>query len=225
MYRPVQQGNASSLCLQMKQLARIQMIKFDALKTLSAWAATDSKQCSQHLLQALHVEHSMSERARSMQWHAIGSKKELERILANIQSKGGCGFMPGIYEVIDGQRVQNALQEGLVFSLNEHDEDAAVLVFLRDARISSLKSNWSLSLAGVSDQHLQAALWFASSPNMQAKLAKGLGQDNVAGFTIAFDGALPSDGPLCSILPLTQDMCLVYGKTLCDSADYEGYKE
>jgi hypothetical protein len=143
----------------MKQLARIQMIKFDALKTLSAWAETDSKQCSQHLLQALHVEHSMSERARSMQWHAIGSKKELERILANIQSKGGCGFMPGIYEVIDGQRVQNALQEGLVFSLNEHDEDAAVLVFLRDARISSLKSNWSLSLAGVSDQHLQAALW------------------------------------------------------------------
>ena len=91
--------------------------------------------------------------------------------------------------------------------------------------ISQVSSQTGLSLAGVSDQHLQAALWFACSPNMQAKLAKGLGQDNVAGFTIAFDGALPSDGPLCSILPLTQDMCLVYGKTLCDSADYEGYKE
>mmetsp|Transcript_8840 Transcript_8840/g.16005 ORF Transcript_8840/g.16005 Transcript_8840/m.16005 type:complete len:94 (+) Transcript_8840:611-892(+) len=85
------------------------MIKFDALKTLSGWAANDSKQCSCHLLQALNVEHSVSERARYMQWYAIESKKELERILAKIQSKGGCGFMSGIYEVIDGQRVQNAV--------------------------------------------------------------------------------------------------------------------
>jgi hypothetical protein len=44
-----------------------------------------------------------------MQWYAIESKKELERILAKMQSKGGCGFMSGIYEVIDGQRVQNAV--------------------------------------------------------------------------------------------------------------------
>ena len=161
--------------LQMKQLAQIQMIKFDALKALPGWAASDSKPSCQHLLQALNVKHFVSERARSMQWHAVESKKELERILANIQSKGGCGFMPGIYQVVDGQRVQDAIQQGLVFSL---DQDSAVVVFLRDARISSLKSNWSLSLAGVCDEHLQAALWYACSPNMQAKLTKGMGQQN-----------------------------------------------
>ena len=122
--------------------------------------------------------------------------------------------MPGIYQVVDGQRVQDAIQQGLVFSL---DQDSAVVVFLRDKRISSLKSNWSLSLAGVCDEHLQAALWYACSPNMQAKLTKGMGQQNVAGFTVAFDGAIPSDGPLCSALPLTQDACLVYRKTLGDS--------
>ena len=70
--------------------------------------------------------------------------------------------------------------------------------FLRDKRISSLKSNWSLSLDGTHDEQLQAALWHACSPTIQSKLT----EEGTAGFTVAFDGVIPADGSFCTVLPL-----------------------
>jgi len=199
--------------LQMKELTHIQMIKFDALRALPGWAANDDAPC-QHLLDSLDIQHLVSASARESQWSVVKSTSELERILQEIQSKGGCGLMPGIYEVIGGQRAQESIEQQLVFSLQDH-VNPAVMVFQRDERISSLKSNWSLSLAGTHDEHLQAALWHACSPEIQCKLTHKTDED-VAGFTVAFEGVIPTDGPLCSTLPLTDDMCHVYGTTLND---------
>lgn len=201
--------------LKMKELTKIQMIKFDALRALPGWSTTDTQPCTRHLLAALDMEHLVSDRARALTWSTVESKEELERILGDIQSKGGCGHMPGIYEVIDGQRVHDAIDEQLVFATRNHENNPAVMVFLRDKRISSLKSNWSLSLAGTDDEDLQAALWYACCPEIQTKLTRATEQ-TAAGFTVAFEGVIPLDGPICSALPLTEDTCFVYGTTLED---------
>ena len=200
--------------LQMTELTQIQMIKFDALRALPGWAANDTQPC-QHLLESLDIENLVSETARASKWSIVQSPSELEAILQDIQARGGCGLMPGIYEVIDGHRVQESIDQQLVLSLQD-SKNQAVMVFLRDMRISSLKSNWSLSLAGTHDEHLQAALWHACSSEIQSKLAQGT-DDNAAGFTVAFEGVIPIDGPFCSALPLTEETCFVYGTCLNDS--------
>lgn len=197
--------------LQMTELTRIQMIQFDALKALPGWAANSTTPC-QHLLESLDIQHLVSESARTSKWSPVRSASHLERILQDIQSRGGCGLMVGVYEVLGGMRLQESLDEQLVFSLDDH-EHPAVMVFARDERIASLKSNWSLSLAGTHDEHLQAALWHACSPAIQAKLTRGTEED-VAGFTVALEGVIPTDGPLCSALPLSEDACYVYGTRL-----------
>lgn len=194
--------------LQMTELTRIQMIKFDALRKLPGWAANDVAPC-QHLLDSLDVKHLVSKSARESKWSTVMSIGELETILQDIQSKGGCGHIPGIYEVVDAQRAQEAIEQGLVWSLQDSDHPA-LFMFLRDKRISSLKSNWSLSVAGTHDEHLQAALWHACSATIQRKLT----QEGAAGFTVAFEGVIPTDGPFCTALPLTEDACVVYGTSL-----------
>lgn len=196
--------------LQLKELTQIQMIKFDALRSLTGWNANDAQPC-QHLIDSLDIEHLISKSARESKWSVIESKAQLEKILDTIRARGGCGLMPGLYEVIDGHCLQDCMAEQLVLSL----EDEAVMVLLRDKRISTLKSNWSLCLAGTHDKHLQSALWHACSPELQSKLTRGMGE-RTTGFTVAFDGAIPTNGALCSALPLTDDTCFVYGTRLSD---------
>jgi len=199
--------------LGMTELTRIQMIKFDSLRSLPGWAANDEAS-QQHLLASLDIQHLVSESARASKISTVQSYAELQSILRDIQSRGGCGLMPGIYEVIDG-RLRESLAQQLVFSLHDASGGPAVMAFQRDKRISTLKSNWSMSVSGTLDEHLQAALWHACSPTVQSKLSHGT-DDDVSGFTLAFDGAIATDGPFCSALPLTEDTCFVYSTSLND---------
>jgi len=199
--------------LQMKELTRFHMLEFDALRALPGWAANDDAPC-QHLLESLDILHTVSAPARESQWSVVKSTRELETILKDIEFKGGCGLMPGIFEAIDGQRALESIEQQLVFSL-QHSDNPAVMMIQRDKRLYSLKSNWSLSLAGTHEEHLQAALWHACSPEIQSKLTYE-SEENVAVFTVAFEAVIPTDGPLCSALPLTEDTCHVYGTNLND---------
>jgi hypothetical protein len=73
-----------------------------------------------------------------------------------------------------------------------------------DERITSLKSNWILSISAPTKVDLEAAIWWACSK-------KGLELlEGDVGFAIAFGGAIPTDGVFGSALQLNEDRALLY---------------
>jgi hypothetical protein len=235
----------------MKHTSTLRLLKFDTLKALPGWAADDSDiPCTKHLLAALNMQDLVSDSVKQKasgaqaqpQWCVVKSTDEACQLIRDVQSHGGgygqehCCMMPGFYELIHvhSSTFQESLEQGLVLSLTSIDgiSPPAIMVFVRDTRITSLKSKWVLSVATTTEENLQSALWEGcTSPDIQRKLQtqqcagtpgsdisntkpqsqKDGNHDEAIGFALAFDGAVPIDGRFCSKLPLADDPCFVYG--------------
>jgi hypothetical protein len=251
----------------MKHTSTIRLLQFDTLKALPGWAAAAADSADipctkqQHLLGALNLQDLISDSVKQQsqaQWSVVTSAKEACQLLQDVQSLGGghgvddneqyC--MPGFYELIHvhSSRFQESLEQGLVFSLTSTTTTdgillslppPAIMAFVRDPRLTSLKSNWVLCVATTTEENLQSALWEGcTSPDIQRKLKKRQQSrsdisktqpqnqkdiDNhddeaiLVGFALAFDGAIPIDGRFCSKLSLANDPCFVYGMDLMES--------
>jgi hypothetical protein len=231
----------------MKHTSTIRLLKLDTLKALPGWAADSDIPCAKHLLAALHMQDLVSDSVKQKaaahaqsQWSVVKSTKEACQLIQDVQSHGGghghehC--MPGFYELIHvhSSTFQESLEQGLVLSLASIDgiSPPAIMVFVRDTRISSLKSNWVLSVATTTEENLQSALWEGCTSsdihrklqrqqctgtsesdisNTQPQSENDDNHDEAIGFALAFDGAVPIDGKFCSKLPLADDPCFVYG--------------
>eukprot|EP00521_Asterionellopsis_glacialis_P018097 CAMPEP_0195296710 /NCGR_PEP_ID=MMETSP0707-20130614/20021_1 /TAXON_ID=33640 /ORGANISM="Asterionellopsis glacialis, Strain CCMP134" /LENGTH=427 /DNA_ID=CAMNT_0040358301 /DNA_START=205 /DNA_END=1488 /DNA_ORIENTATION=+ len=250
----------------MKKLTHVKMVEFAEIRKIPGWRATSTSKTTtatttstesgntktQHLLHAFGIKDLVSCTAKSFQWSPVNNVDEIRNILRNIKKQGGAGFIPGLYEVVGVDSLvdkDGPFDNKLVFSLtkqvsgsvSDDDKDGsgdALICFKRDSRISSLKSKWVLSIAGTTEELVQAALWYACSPCIQKKLievekriasSKHIDKcdidknliddcdrdydDDEIGFIVAMESAIPTNGSFFVKLPLTDD-CVVYGKSL-----------
>ena len=191
----------------MQEVTQIETVHFPSLRSLPGWATDDARVPSQSLLSALEIDHLVSEEARSAKWSPILSELELQEVLTTIKSRGGSGLFPGLYELLSIEgKLGDSLNQGKVYRLLD---GAALMALVRDERISSLKSNWVLAVTSTTERDLEAALWFACSPEVLLTLGKG-----TLGFIVAFEGPFPKNGSFCSALRLSDDPCIVYGLSI-----------
>eukprot|EP00568_Trieres_chinensis_P005390 CAMPEP_0183309042 /NCGR_PEP_ID=MMETSP0160_2-20130417/23661_1 /TAXON_ID=2839 ORGANISM="Odontella Sinensis, Strain Grunow 1884" /NCGR_SAMPLE_ID=MMETSP0160_2 /ASSEMBLY_ACC=CAM_ASM_000250 /LENGTH=349 /DNA_ID=CAMNT_0025472983 /DNA_START=96 /DNA_END=1145 /DNA_ORIENTATION=+ len=193
----------------MKVLGQIHIGSFSALKELPGWGADDTNRETKPLLSALGIDDLVGEEAQSMQWKAVRTREELERALSLVKEAGGSGYMPGTWELVSEEVLEESLRKGLIYQMKGgYDRrDAAVIAFVRDERIQSLRSPWVCSVAATTSAAADAAIWRACAPGLPPVLPGGH-----VGFVPVIDGAVPIEttGSLCASLPLDSE-CVLYG--------------
>jgi GNAT superfamily N-acetyltransferase len=199
-------------------------IDFKPLRKIPGWSADDkSTKCTESLLNGLNCASVISDEAKNdaPRWKALKSIGEVRGFMSrDNDSKLLCewGCIPGLFEGIgiESQRFLDSLSDGLVFALEgKHDHPGALIAFVRDPRIASMKSNWMMSVVGTTSSHLEAALWVACSERIQRILRGHLGNsEEFIGFGVTFDTSLQIEEPLKSALSLFEEECLVYGRDL-----------
>jgi len=221
----------------------IHTLSFAALKQLPGWEAGCASD-QQPLLTALDLDHLVSSEARSIdttRWNTVSSENELLIALEQCKSHGGtCGYLPGLYEYIvpspSRTDLRKSINHGLVFTWNivldkeisscDHDNDSlmkiekAILVFTKDERISSLKSQWVCSIVAYTKLAFEAAMVHAHSSEVAKRLQSLESTDengihhpeiHMQPFCLVFDGAVPlDDGTLAHALPRVTDQCVVF---------------
>ena len=210
----------------MMRLGQIHQCSFAELKRLPGWAAgDDSDNRPLPLLQSLGLERRTStetenDDTKNMVATTVNSEKELSTSLQHIKARGGIGHLVGLYELLPNEAVHDGLSGGRVWKLSgngnvddEDRKDIALVAFVREEKISSLRSPWVCSISATSVTMLEEALWFACSGSCLDKL------DGHMAFTVAFDCcAIPiveteSVSPAIKALPLTEDACLLFGSS------------
>lgn len=216
------------------QTDRISILSFSALRQLPGWDAKDTTTSQgKPLLDALDLNHLLSPDARSIpasSWSTITTENQLLALLKEIQSEGGCGYLPGLHEyIVPGPNrvdLKQSMERGLVLELNippdnkemsgcdektPNDErsERAILAFTQDKRISSLKSNWVCSISAHSTLAFEAALCHAHSPEIAHRIN---GTADMVPFCLTFDGAVPveDEGTIAHALPREADECVVF---------------
>lgn len=226
----------------------IQILDFKKIIRLPGWKA-DSEKTPLPLLDALDLHHLVSPAAKSISssssWRTISTDEELLERLQQCKSKGCSGYLPGLYEyIVPGPNrldLKQSMENGLVLALdspnsyqketssceNNTEEEKnigqAVLVFTRDDRISSLKSNWVCSIVAHTQLAFEAALFYAHSPDVARLMnvfqcEKGTKNAENADdimkpmpFCLVFDNAVPLlPGTLAEVLPRVTDECVVF---------------
>lgn len=223
--------------LGMTRLAEINMISNESLRQLPGWTSSPppnqspGQQHQQNLIAALGLQEMIGVKAREQEWNVVTSESEMKTVMNTIQCEDGvdgrrsCGFFPGLYEILSKDLLNESIQSGRVFwsttstSSSTTKEDAnigdgvavnsstSILALVRDERITSLRSNWILSVCGTTVEGLQEAVWWACYK--RPDLLEG-----EIGFSVAFDGAIPTNNQFCSALPLTQDKAVLYSKQI-----------
>ena len=227
----------------------IQILKFETLKDMEGWEA-DCDKMAQPLLDALDMNHLVSPTAKaissSSSWCTITDEGQLLKRLKQCKNQGCSGYVPGLYEyIVPGQNrldLKDSMEHGLVLALDDvhieketsscepecstvnkcmEDTGQAILVFTRDERISSLKSNWVCSIVAHTQLAFEAAVWHAHSAEV-ARLMRGCqrkdgnadydgGNDAALPFCLVFDNAIPrAQGTLACELPRVTDQCVVF---------------
>lgn len=206
---------------------KINCLAFSKLKELKGWAAGSISE-PQPLLNALDLHHLISSRANelSQSWRTLSTENELLSKLQHCKQEGGTsGYLPGLYEyIVPGPNrldMKQSLENGLVFVLDAEDKELstcetndaghAILVFTRDERISSLKSNWVCSIVCYTQSAFDSALLFAHSPDVANKLNVGTERKDTPPFCLVFNDQVPlAPGTLAHELPRVDDECVVF---------------
>ena len=221
--------------LQMEEIGRLAVSDFIEIAKLPGYPAKDTSTPARNLLDALNIRQLVPQEAKQVQWKVVQDAKELDSLLQQVSANHdttSAGWMPGIWKCMGSKtpQLQDSLERGLVFAMEEDDDDdstihtaAAVMALVQDKPMDSLKSPWVLCLAGSSEIHLFAALWYAStSEKLQAKLLEPIimtttGSDNhssvekEAGFVVSLDASINLSKELLMKFPLRQqDDPLIY---------------
>lgn len=215
------------------QTDRISILSFSALRELPGWNAKDTTTSQgKPLLDALDLNHLLSPDARSIpasSWSTITTENQLLALLKEIQSEGGCGYLPGLHEyIVPGPNrvdLKQSMERGLVLALsipldnkemsgcneettNDEKSERAILAFTQDKRISSLKSNWVCSISAHSTLAFEAALRHAHSSEIAKRIN---GTTDMVPFCLTFDGAVPvEENTIAHALPREDDECVVF---------------
>ena len=183
----------------MEFVTELDATSFQQLQKLPGWSAKDLAS-PKSLLSAMGIEHLVSKDAQEQKWWLVNSVSEMNDVLDRIKKHGGCGYFPGLFELLSPKGpLETSLNEGRVWACGD-----AIFALVRDERIASLKSNWLLSVSTITEIGLQAAIWRACSEEGILLL------DGHVGFSVAFDCTDPTDGKFCSALKLSEDKALLY---------------
>jgi len=212
----------------MMLLGQIHQCSFDELKRLPGWGAGDGSDIIDNrlplpLLQSLGVESSIedeNEAMQNMEATTVNSEQELSASLQHIMARGGIGHLVGLYELLPNEAIHDGLEAGRLWKVSsnsngaaEDTKDIALVAFVKEEKISSLRSPWVCSISATSVAILEEALWFACSSSCLDKL------DGHVAFTVAFDCCnfplvdTKSFPPAIKALPLTEDACLLFGSS------------
>jgi len=195
---------------EMRKLHQIHLCSFSLLADLPGWGSKDLR-VPQTLLRAINAEKLVCDEARTMKWSQIRTESELNTVLERVKAEGGIGLLPGFYDILSKEAVNEALSRGCVWKLDTKNNAAAVFSFIREEKIKSLRSKWVCSIATTSAVALDSAIWKACSDECLSYL----GED--VAFALCFDGAVPvndSTSSLFHALPLADDPCLLFGTSI-----------
>jgi len=206
-----------------RQVTEITGLNFKVLTKIPGWSVHDKDhRCDQTLVEALNLSNLISDQAKRdvESWQTVKTKVEAEFILnstAKYNPLWEYGCIPGLFEGIgiDSQRFKISLKNGRVLVLENDLDSPALIVFHRDPRIASLKSNWILSIVGTTSHHLESALYAACSKRIQNLLREDSEDpDDFIGFVLTFCTTMSIRDELAASFPLWDESCVVYGRKL-----------
>jgi hypothetical protein len=178
----------------------LHILQFSELRKLSGWSAADTATEAKPLLQALELEHFVSDIAKRAVLVPIESMADLGRVLRQLQEQHrGMGYMPGLYELLSVTQLDQCLIHGRLWKTQA---GTAVMALSQDHKIQSLRSKWVCSVAAGSAADVEAALWFACH------------RPEAVPFTLSVDGCVDlSESTLLTTLPFHDDKCLLFQST------------